>query len=324
MKQETYMMNEIPSVSWKSTEKVLLQIGSNEKQDVNKNNTENSLTFLKSIFFVDENDKLTKIGESYYYERFVYNDSEGALEILTSQLKELKSVQLICQNFWGRQNVKKENILHLFVIHKLIKSISTADIGTLLSILNKCKIISYNKNSGNIKVLYNPNLETEPSKSLYLSPEKPYTNILHFRQVLQNCEGHIWWFDKHFEAKGLVPLSEVVDGSKINEIKILSGISHINEKIRNDFKRFKQEMSIRGIRSEFRIILDKKTFHDHHDRWLISENVTYNIPPVNTIYKGQHSEINITPNSIPFQEWWESAKDIISDWNTIMTCLKDK
>jgi hypothetical protein len=51
--------------------------------------------------------------------------------------------------------------------------------------------------------------------------------------------------------------------------------------------------------------------------WLITEDVIYNIPPINTLYQGQYSEINKTENTPPFNEWWEQGKELVSDWNEI-------
>ena len=113
-------------------------------------------------------------------------------------------------------------------------------------------------------------------------------------------------------------MSDVVDGNQLNEIKILLGkTSNVNKRMKNDFVRFKKEMEIRGIKTECRVIVDNNLYHDIHDRWIISKDIVLNLPPINSIYKGQYSEIKKTEQIPPFNDWWGRGKDIIEDWQII-------
>ena len=54
-----------------------------------------------------------------------------------------------------------------------------------------------------------------------------------------------------------------------------------------------------------------------HDRWIISNNLCFNIPSPDVIARGQFSEIKSTENIPPFEYWWHDGYDIISQWNEI-------
>ncbi|MDA0525798.1 hypothetical protein [Methanococcoides alaskense] len=315
-------MTQILTHPWTKVEKIFFDIASNKDLSYNQSELDTSLSFLKGIYFIDKNCNLTDIGKSYYTEKFVLADEDQAFETLSCALKKTKPVHMICQIMWGKTNISKDNILNLLHVEKILDSSKKVNLGSFLFILNKCNIISYDKKSGLIKILYNPLIENISTKSLFIAPEKPFTNVMHLRKILAECDGYIWWLDKHFGAKGFEPLVESVDANKVEHIKILTGNPHIDEKMKNDFKRFKEEMKNRGIDAECRVILDKGTFHDIHDRWIISKDLIYNVPPINSIYKGQFSEINITNKMPPFEKWWDSATELFSGWNHIQNSKK--
>jgi hypothetical protein len=79
-----------------------------------------------------------------------------------------------------------------------------------------------------------------------------------------------------------------------------------DKKIRTIFKELKSD----GVECELRVIIDNKLNADIHDRWIISENICYNMPSTDTIARGQYSEVKRTANFPPFNEWWGKSKDI--------------
>lgn len=317
-------MCSIPPFPWQTIEKILYSIGKggnelNEEQ-IGKEKLHMALSYLKNIFLVTENNELTEIGKKFYTERFVFND-ETAYDILADVLKKTECVQLICQVLWGRKNITKGGIYNLLLIEKIIdENYSEDDLGSFLSILNKCKILNYNKKSSAINILYNPKAYSEKPTTLFLTPATPYSNIKALRETIRSCKEYIWWFDKHFGAKGLESLSDELNGNTINKLKILTGTANVNDNLRNDFKRFQKEMLIRGVKAELRAICNKEILNTIHDRWIISENVCYNLPPINTIYQGQYAEIKITKNVPPFDNWWSKSYDILVEWQEIQKC----
>jgi hypothetical protein len=66
------------------------------------------------------------------------------------------------------------------------------------------------------------------------------------------------------------------------------------------------------IECELRVIANRKLSSSIHDRWIISNNLCFNIPSPDVIARGQFSEIKSTENIPPFEDWWHDGYDIIS------------
>lgn len=160
------------------------------------------------------------------------------------------------------------------------------------------------------------------SEKTKIEKEKPFTNRRKLRDRLRSCKGEIKWLDKHFPKKGLEFLSRLVDDLKnsCSEIKILTGAGykndHVDHKMRKDFKKLKEEMNNEDIEISFRV-LEKSKLTDLHDRWIISKNHKWNVPPLNSILANQEAEIIETDSEISFEERWEEGDDILKDWNEI-------
>ena len=85
--------------------------------------------------------------------------------------------------------------------------------------------------------------------------------------------------------------------------------------MRDNFKRFKEEIKNKNITSEMRVVVDPKIYREYHDRWLLSSNINYNLMSGDVAKRGQYAEIKRTENRPPFLEWWQNSLDIISCWN---------
>jgi len=142
-----------------------------------------------------------------------------------------------------------------------------------------------------------------------LSPGKSFSNKKTIRDIISSCEKHIYWIDKYFSKIGLDWLSESLDTGKVKDIKILMSLEKVDKIILSLYKDFKKELRGAGVNCELRVI-DSKLNTDIHDRWIISENLCYNIPSTDTIARGQYSEVKRTANFPPFKERWEKIKDI--------------
>jgi hypothetical protein len=286
------------------------------------NNAMESLLFLVEIKIIETNSinvphnikpLLTPQGEDFYKNRFIYNDEGACKRILKNLLEGYEPVQIICQLLWGRDKLNKNAIYRLLLLKECIDytGFKSEDLSSFLMLLNQCDILSYSKKTGQIKILFNPKTnETKEQKKMFLSPEARYTNIKYLWSALRRCSEYIYWVDKHFSAKGLEPLSEEADATKIREIKILSGPSNINDKLKRDFIRLKEELKSRGINMELRVIKNDNLLRTIHGRWIISKGICFNTPPINSIYQGQYDEIKETENIPPFEEWWNQGVDM--------------
>ena len=220
-----------------------------------------------------------------------YAFTEQGVAMLSSVLNSKRAIQV---------NI---GIMRIFVnIRKLV----SANKG-ILNRLNQLedKIQSHDKKIRTIfEVIH------RPLDAKLLSPGKPFSNKKAIRDVISSCEKYIYWVDKYFSRVGLDWLSESLNVSKVKGIKILMSSEKADEKFVSLYKDLKEELKSDGIKCELRVIIDNKLKADIHDRWIISENLCYNMPSTDTVARGQYSEVKRTTNFPPFAEWWEKSRDI--------------
>jgi hypothetical protein len=313
---------------WRGCEKILVKLAEGRltvsNNALRERKLKDPLSFLSDIGFCKDGG-LAKKGEEYYKSKFILNEKEEAKTILVESIKKYEPVQLTCQILWGRQSLTRESIYRLLLLKKYINpELQPSNLSSFLMLLNYCGVLKYSKKFNKITILYNPTMKDEqkPPKR-FLSPETPYSNIKALRECLRGCRKYIWWLDKHFSIKGLEPLSDEADGTKIKEIKILAAITNnINDKLKREFLRFQEEMNSRGVKTEFRIICDKDLVHKIHGRWIISKSCCFNIPPIDSIYKGQYDEIKETNSRPPFEEFWSIGLNLLENWKDITELKK--
>lgn len=184
--------------------------------------------------------------------------------------------------------------------------------------MNRGRLIAYNKANPRIRILYNPSelvtpaedAERERSKSHVLSPETPYANLLALRELIHAARGSIRWWEQHMPPKVLEILYREVDGSNVSQLRLLSGPDNVTADAKSEFKRFQVDMRGRGIEAEWRV-LTKKEARKIHGRFFISEGLSRNIPPLNTILASSTDEI--LPSEVDaneFDSWWTLGEDI--------------
>ncbi len=158
------------------------------------------------------------------------------------------------------------------------------------------------------------------SRARSLSPETPFTNELHIRELIRSSDSYIYWFDRYFTRRGLEFLIQEADAEEIDEIKILTGTAQTDHRLRGDFENFREELEAHGIEAEMRV-LSGDLLRNIHDRWFVAENQAYNIPSTNTIGSNQYSEITEAADRPPFLEWWGEGKDILDEWNEVQKVI---
>ena len=152
-----------------------------------------------------------------------------------------------------------------------------------------------------------------------ITPDRPYSNKMMISNTIQLCKHYIYWVDKYFSRAGLKLLYQFLNKDNVKHIKILTSKIKVDYDLRDEFKDFKKEMDNLGIISEMRVMVDNKLASTIHDRWIISNDICFNVPSVDVIERGQYSEIKISDNKPPFDIWWSKSLDIISDWNNIQS-----
>lgn len=160
-------------------------------------------------------------------------------------------------------------------------------------------------------------VDVTPSLPSITTPYTPYTNVRIIRNAIESCKGYLYWIDKYFAVGDLDILIDASKKADIHEVKILISLKNTNSNMRNNFKRFKEEMENNGILCEMRVVVDSEIYGQYHDRWLISSNVNYNLMSGDIAKRGQYAEIKPTENRPPFENWWENSPDILINWDDI-------
>lgn len=160
----------------------------------------------------------------------------------------------------------------------------------------------------------------EPRDKVMISPTKPFSNETMILNTIRECDEYLYWIDKYFNRKGLEWLTQaLLENNRVRTIKILASKSRPElaktSKLRGEFKDFKKEMKERGIECELRILTDLAK--NIHDRWIITQDTSYNVPSIDVIARGQYAEIQKDANRPDFELWWSTSLDIIDDWNKI-------
>ena len=196
-----------------------------------------------------------------------YVFTEQGVAMLSSVLNSKRAIQV---------NI---GIMRVFVnIRKLVSTNKG-----ILNRLNQLedKVQSHDKKIRTIfEVIHRP-LDTK-----MLSPGKPFSNKKAIRDIISSCEKYIYWVDKYFSKPGLDWLSESLNTSKVKSIKILMSSEKVDEKFISLYKDLKEELGSDEVECELRVIIDNKLKSDIHDRWIISENLCYNMPSTDTVARG--------------------------------------
>lgn len=149
----------------------------------------------------------------------------------------------------------------------------------------------------------------------------PMKNMLKLNHIFQEGPGAIALLDKHFDWHGFNWLRQQFDiGGKVKNLRILCGPGNIDENFKNKFLNIERELASEGTKVELRVFRHS-VFHKFHDRWLVTDQSAYNIPPISSMMKGQLGEIKNTSHHESlalFEKYWPNSIDILTgDWNEI-------
>jgi hypothetical protein len=268
-------------------------------------------TFGDDLFDGSSRNELTGEGDAFDTAWTVYRDRDEAERLLREAYLQLEETSALMQGLHGRKSVPVDGALHLLARHHLADPADVSGFRAYLQVLNDMGIVAYSKKLQTVRVLAPMPAEEDedtPSPRIrVVERERPYSNILHLRETLRACRGHVWWADPQFSRKGLEPLVHEADASRISEIRILSGPARVGPDAEKDFKRFVTEMENLGITAEWRVV--EKPDQDFHDRFIVSRDRAWNVPPIDTLYKGDYSELSET-SAPPFAKWWAKGKSL--------------
>lgn len=250
---------------------------------------------------------LTEEGHTFDDAANVYDDREEARRLLREAYLRTPATQALMQGLHGRGSVPVGGALHLLARHRLADPNDVSGFRGMLTVLNSMGVVSYSTKHQTVRIVAPmPGEEAPPSSVRVVEPERPYSNIRHLRETIRSCKGYVWWADPHFEKRGFEPLADEADSTKIKEIRILSGTRPTPAEVA-DHKRFSEEMKLLGISVEYRVVAPPE--RKWHDRFIISEDKAWNVPPLGAVSKGSYSEFTETRRP-PFEQWWEQGVEV--------------
>lgn len=162
----------------------------------------------------------------------------------------------------------------------------------------------------------------EQPGSTMIAPTTPFSNETAILNTIKECDDYIEWVDLYFSRKGLEWLLCALGNQSVKTVKIITAKNSQDPKkislLRESFKKFRSEMEKKGITCELRVLTNRKTASNIHDRWIVTKDTAYNIPSTDVIARGQFSEIKRNVQKPDFENWWDNSLDIINDWPKII------
>lgn len=312
-------MAAIPSKGWASYEAAIKTIGERRQATV-----VTEIPFLREIAFVEQAEpvQLSSTGQKYFDAKYIRLDENSATNILARALLRLPPVLAVAQLLDGVAGASRASIETVLRSQGFGNGLKDRNIGSFVSLLAQANILRYSKNTGEVKILVHVAESEDPPPSVFISPTTPFGNRAWLRRILREGEGSLSWLDKHFTTAALEVLWEAIDGNRTSNVRIISlylDDYHSGRKVKRDYRDLVTEFKNRSVNLEWRTI-DSKLIRDTHDRWIISDTSARNIPNVNAIFSGQHSELNRSDQREElirvFDGYWGQAIDIEAAWSS--------
>jgi hypothetical protein len=260
---------------------------------------------LRELGLANLEDELTPQGLAIEHAYWVAKDPTLCAEAMTRTVMAMPEVDALVQSLHGRGSVPVAGALYVLVRHRLATDGDMTALRALLDVLNATGIATYSRKHQTVRICSARNDDHEPLLRVF-EPSRPYSNLRHLRDILRTCKTYIWWADQHLSRTALEPLVDEADAARIREIRLLSGPANISDRAKADFDRFDHEMANLGITTEWRVVIDAVD-RLWHDRFIVTDGQSWNVPPVNTIYKNDYSEAWTTTQRPPFDIWWSKG-----------------
>lgn len=295
----------LPERGWDTYEATLRSVGERRGRPA-----EAQLPFLQALNLLDEGGDLTPLGERYFKAAFVHRNDSAVRDVLAEALLDYPPASAITQLLAGVPDADRETAETVLRNQGFGEELTDRKLGSLLALMNRAGVIAYSRSR--VEVLLSTLAVSRLPRSIFISPDTPFGNKAWLRRVLRECKEYAWWFDKHFQHNAFEELWEALDGRHVTEVRILSLLlgDHDNKKVRRAYKDLRADLIKRDIQLEWRTI-NSSDVKGIHDRWIIGADVAWNVPNVNAIYSGQHSELSRSENGPElrglYEGYWQLA-----------------
>lgn len=252
--------------------------------------------------------QLTPAGLELYKAAFVVRDVNASNRLLGQSLRALTPLQVLAQEMGNSAAIPEDGAVSLLALHRVVDGDFTADQArNTFRWLNDLGVLVYSRQKKTVRFLPDDPGAAKAGEvanlGAMISPRTPYSNLVKLRRVLRQQGGIVTWADQHFGARAFEELVDELDPSSVTELRIVSGTAAVSPKSFKDYERFREEMKVKGIPVEWRVDATR----EWHDRWLIDDKSAHNVPPVNSLFANQYSEILPTKERPPVDEWWARA-----------------
>jgi hypothetical protein len=269
-----------------------------------------TLDLLYDSGLVEESDDgptLAESGKQLFRTAWVLKDLPAAKAQLGQALRVVLPLQVIDQELRSFGAVPEDGVVNLLAHHGVVDSDLTADLArATFRWLSSLGIIAYARKEKTVRFIPDDpdsaKAGERPELAAMISPRTPFSNLARLRRVLRSLRGVVTWADPHFGTRAFEELADEIDPAQVTEIRIISGSADnvVTAKSFKDYKRFVEEMGLKGVKVEWRVDGSR----DWHDRFLVHQGGSYNVPPVNNLFQGQYSEILPSSETPPVDEWW--------------------
>lgn len=254
--------------------------------------------------------QLSPSGLDLYRAAFVVRDDNATDRLVGQALRALLPIQVLAQELGNAPAITEDGAVSLLALHRVVTPDFTADDARLtFRWLNDVGVIVYSRKLKTVRFIPDDPGAAKAGEvanlSAMVSPRTPYSNVARLRKVLRIQAGVVTWADQHFGARAFEELVDELDPTKVTELRIISGGAEnvLTAKSYRDYERFQQEMATKGIAVEWRVDATR----EWHDRWLVDASKAFNVPPVNSLFANQYSEILATDQRPPVDEWWDRS-----------------
>jgi hypothetical protein len=293
----------LPSRGWQAYQEVIRGLG-----EYRSGLDTEHLEFLESLGLVGAG-HLTEPGEHYFRLKFIEQNEEAAVGVLRHQiLTTCPEAGAICQMLANRPRVARGVAETVLRSQGYGEELTDRRLGSLLALLDHTSVIAYARRQGCFRVLTPPLTQPELPSSIFIAPDTPWSNRQWLHRLLSDCRGRVLWLDKHFLPEGLDFLGAAVNGADVTDVRVLSLALPENEtrRAKRSYRDLARELQSRTTTFEWRFI-DNANVRDTHDRWIMSDRGAWNVPNLNAILSGQHSELTTSTNTAELRKMFEAV-----------------
>lgn len=156
-----------------------------------------------------------------------------------------------------------------------------------------------------------------PVSDTYLDPGQPFSNDLAIRRVLRRLSGTILWYEQHMDRKALELMMDEIPTAEVDQIRLLSGPSHVSSKTKRAFDRFANELREKGVLVEWRVLPTDQA-RLIHARVIADDDQTFEVPPLNSVLAGAVDSIRTSEMPLDaFEGAWQSVDAVsIAEFQT--------